>query len=359
MKRKIDPRHFIRRKDAQGRTVYRWQPTAALRAEGFSGERLPDDLKAAWKRAEELNAAVDRHRLDTSKPVKRLPLPQSLAWAAESYWNSPEFRKLSATTQDDYRKQYRRIEADFGANQPVAAITKAVVYAYRTKLADTPRQANYRLSVLRLILEHAVRLDAITTNPARNFRALPTKPRRHIWSAEQINAFKAVALPSVQLAVDIALYTGQRPADVLGLQWSDVKDGWVTLVQGKTGATVSLPVFSALDQALAATERKSAWILVNERTGRPWQQITFQREVAATIKRAGLADTGLHFQDFRRTSVVALAEAGATVPQIAAVTGHDIDECARIISTYLVPTKPQAEAAIRALEARASLSSGR
>lgn len=350
MKRKIDPRHFVRRKDAKGQVVYRWQPTAALRAEGFSGERLPDNLQAAWKRAEELNAAVDRWRGDRSKPVKRLPLPQSLAWAADLYFASPEFTKLSATTKDDYRKQYARIEADLGRNTPVASISKAVVYAYRTKLAATPRQGNYRLSVLRLILEHAVRVDAITTNPARSFRALPTKPRRHVWTPEQISAFKAVALPSVQLAVDIALYTGQRPADVLGLQWSDVKDGWVTLVQGKTGATVSLPVFSALERALAATERQSAWILVNERSGRPWQQITFQREVAATIKRAGLSGTGLHFQDFRRTAVVALAEAGATVPQIAAVTGHDIDECARIISTYLVPTKPQAAAAIQALE---------
>lgn len=40
-------------------------------------------------------------------------------------------------------------------------------------------------------------------------------------------------------------------------------------------------------------------------------------------------------RDFRRTGVVRLAEAGATTPPIAAVSGHRIDRCQNIIDTYL------------------------
>ena len=52
----------------------------------------------------------------------------------------------------------------------------------------------------------------------------------------------------------------------------------------------------------------------------------------------------------RRTGVVRLAEAGATVPQIAAVTGWGIDYRQRIVDVYL-PRRPEvAAAAIEAWE---------
>ena len=40
-------------------------------------------------------------------------------------------------------------------------------------------------------------------------------------------------------------------------------------------------------------------------------------------------------RDIRRTGIVRLAEAGATTPQIAAISGHSIDYCQKIIDTYL------------------------
>jgi ribosomal protein S16 len=40
-------------------------------------------------------------------------------------------------------------------------------------------------------------------------------------------------------------------------------------------------------------------------------------------------------RDLRRTGIVRLAEAGATTPQIAAISEHGIDYCQRIIGTYL------------------------
>lgn len=40
-------------------------------------------------------------------------------------------------------------------------------------------------------------------------------------------------------------------------------------------------------------------------------------------------------RDLRRTGIVCLAEAGATTPQIASISGHGIDYCQRIIDIYL------------------------
>ena len=51
--------------------------------------------------------------------------------------------------------------------------------------------------------------------------------------------------------------------------------------------------------------------------------------------RAHLQENHRQRRDLRRTGIVRLAEAGATTPQIASISGHGIDYCQRIIDTYL------------------------
>jgi len=58
----------------------------------------------------------------------------------------------------------------------------------------------------------------------------------------------------------------------------------------------------------------------------------------------------LQLRDLRRTAATTLAEAGCTIPEIAAITGHSIDKCQRIIDTYVIKTKTTAKTAIEKLE---------
>lgn len=70
--------------------------------------------------------------------------------------------------------------------------------------------------------------------------------------------------------------------------------------------------------------------------------------------RAILAAAPLHNlqrRDLRRTSVIRLAEADCTIPQIASITGHSLKQVEGILETYWMRTAPQADAAIAKLEA--------
>ena len=58
----------------------------------------------------------------------------------------------------------------------------------------------------------------------------------------------------------------------------------------------------------------------------------------------------LQARDLRRTAVVNLARAGATTPEIAAITGHSIDRVQRILETYLPRDVHMARAGIVKLE---------
>ena len=58
----------------------------------------------------------------------------------------------------------------------------------------------------------------------------------------------------------------------------------------------------------------------------------------------------LYFHDLRGTAVTMLAESGATVPEIATITGHTLASVTKILERYLSRTKTLAHSAIAKLE---------
>ena len=115
----------------------------------------------------------------------------------------------------------------------------------------------------------------------------------------------------------------------------------------KTGTPLEIPCHSVLRVALDSAPRRSPLILVSS-TGRPWREDHFRHVWRKATLAAGL--DGLQYRDLRRTAIVRLAEAGATVPEIAAISGHQIHSCQRILEVYLPRNVEMARAGIVKLE---------
>jgi len=104
---------------------------------------------------------------------------------------------------------------------------------------------------------------------------------------------------------------------------------------------------------LDATTRPGPLILTNT-LGRPGTSDGFRTSWGKTCERAGI--DGLTFHDLRGTAVVRLAIAGASVVQIAAVTGHSLKDVEAILDAHYLGRDIQlAEAAVLKLEARTKL----
>ncbi|MBB5695738.1 site-specific integrase [Muricoccus pecuniae] len=86
-------------------------------------------------------------------------------------------------------------------------------------------------------------------------------------------------------------------------------------------------------------------------TGRAWGLHNFARAFSSARIEAGLPDN-LQFRDLSRTSMVRLAEAGATVPQIAAISGHSIEQTQKILEHYLPRNRQMALGAMDLLVER-------
>lgn len=349
-KRRGIPRYFTRKRRPSGNVTYWWQPSGSLRDAGFLSERLSDNIATAYRRCDELNDILDRWRRGEAViQASSAPKEGTFTWLCDQYRGSHEFQGARATTRADYEKQMAHLKKTFGPSR-VGGITTPVVYAFKQGLRGG-RQSQYRLQVLRLVLEHGRRMGIIAgENPAAGIGGFRLKARKALWTDEQIAAFKARAAPSLCLAIDLALYTGQREGDILKMRWSDIRDGWIEIVQSKTSKEISIPIHTKLKAALAATPKRGLHLVISEETGLNWKFRAFCDNVRDARIAAGLES--VLFMDLRRTAVTRLGEAGCTVPQIASITGHSVKDVQAIIDTYLRPTRKMAAAAIRRLEKR-------
>lgn len=302
-------------------------------------------------------------------PVAATHAPGTIAALVTQYLSSSHYRtKLAPRTQALYRGYLDLIRREWG-DLPISGIKPGTIELIKTQFEDTPRKANQIVALLRVLLGRAVKWQLITSNPALKPEMLPTPPREQVWTRDDERRFLAAASPSLRLAIMLMLYTVQRPSDCLSMTTSRIREKdnrlYILLRQQKTSELIDVPVHSALEPLLQkrlasgwkpeplSSQRQyqnvtSTLLLVPSPTGKPWAYRNFCRAWDLIAKKAGIAD--LQRRDLRRTGIVRLAEAGATTPQIAALSGHGIDYCQKIIDTYLPRRTEVALSAIKLWE---------
>lgn len=264
-----------------------------------------------------------------------------------SYKKSLEWQQLAPRTRKSYDEIIKLLDDCIPEKAPVAQITRQVVIAIRDKFADRPRTSVYTLQVLSVMMRYAADINLIDRNPCAGVRKPSLKSRTAIWDDESIALVLSCSDNIIITAFMLALHTGQRRGDVLRLTWAQYDGQAFAIRQSKTGAAVHVPVTRQLKQHLDALKKQSTHIVLDA-SGKPTSDNAFRIRWEKMRSKLGLE--GLQFRDLRRTAVVNLAEAGCTVPEIAAITGHKINETQKIIETYWVPTRLQAQAAITKLD---------
>ena len=123
---------------------------------------------------------------------------------------------------------------------------------------------------------------------------------------------------------------------------------------GKGGKRVTIPVWETPKIALDAHKpEKADGTILRNTLGEPWTSDGFRTSWGKAVERAGLDAEDLHFHDLRGTAVTRLAKAGCTVPEIASITGHSLQDVERILDArYLGGRIELAEQAIVKLNAK-------
>jgi integrase len=249
--------------------------------------------------------------------------PNTLGAVIEKYIASEGFRSKAHHTRRQYRRILDRIKEICG-RALISDLREEHVREIRSRFLPATFTADETVMLLSMLWlfakEHlAMRLGP---NPTTDVRKLHKQSWTHEpWPAQVIDRFEAEARPrpNAALALLLLLYTGQRAGDVAAMKWEQYDGQAIEVRQQKTDELLWIPCHSNLRDALDRIERKSEFILTTQR-GTGYSAGSLCNMVAEATAQIGAKQYTAH--GLRKNAAIALAEAGCTVHQIMAITGH-------------------------------------
>jgi integrase len=327
-------RYVTRRISPKGKERWYWQRP------GHKLVRLPDDPAERFAKQERLNKAAD----GKVAPAEKLP-HGSIGWLIALYRASDAYRDLAPGTKRYYETYIGQIER-IGPRDPFADLDRELVVDF-IEAYPKAHQRRKAAAVFKKLVGIARYRGLIENNPADELGLKTSPSRDRVWSADEIASWLDSAKsedPHMTTAFLLLQFTAQRPGDVLAMTWRQYDGQTIRLKQHKTAKLVEVPVHPDLKEHLDGA-RRTAMMIVAFR-GKPVPYLRFNERFRRVCRRA---KTDAQARDLRRTAMLRMAEAGATTPQIASVSGHSIDQTQRILETYLPRTRELAQAAITKL----------
>jgi integrase len=239
------------------------------------------------------------------------------------YANSSQFKhEIAAETRRTMRAILQKFRDEHGSKR-VALLRREHVLAI---LDGRPPFAKRNwLRALRPLMQFAVSINMITDDPTQDVKAkVPRKGEGYrAWGEEQIAAFRGHHKlgTRARLAIELLLNTTQRRGDVVRMGSQHIRNGLLHVRQQKTGAPLQLPIFPELQEAIdnMPSEGRHLTFLVTA-SGKPFSPAGFTNWFRDVCNEAGLRGFSAH--GLRKASMRRFAEAGCSVHEIAAFSGH-------------------------------------
>ncbi|MGK5696181.1 tyrosine-type recombinase/integrase [Streptomyces sp. URMC 128] len=216
----------------------------------------------------------------------------------------------------------------------------------------SPLTLTYIHSVLKSALEYAVREEEIPRNVARNVRTGTPRPRRFepLTADEARQLLTAAQGHRLHALFELALHTGLRRGELLGLRWEDLDlDAGTaairrTLQRTSVGGLITLPTKTRASERRIAVPTRCVHSLKHqheqqqrerEAAGPAWQPnghvfttaqggaidpTNLTRAFTTLLRKAGLRR--IRFHDLRHSTATLLLEQGVELVVIKELLGH-------------------------------------
>lgn len=314
--------------------VYAWKGgPRIMTADGPKKPVLTPDAIAAY------------HAASAPKPAS------TMAGLVDAYLRSDEWKRLAKTTQRNWRPILDRIEAKW-RDTPLSLWSDprmvVKVIDWRDTASATPRAADYRVGVLRSLLEWGRLRGKVTVNVAAKIPQIYEGGDRAeiIWTKDDRKRFAKVANTAVTDALEMACLTGLRLADLAGLTWNEVGDKAIIRTALKTSRKkrrkAVVPITPALRthlRKLRSRKRlKGVETVLVTTAGRSWSADGLGKRVGEARTRAGIVhDDGRakHLHDCRGTFATVLILAGLTDQETADVLAWSPERVWNIRKVYV------------------------
>ena len=143
-------------------------------------------------------------------------------------------------------------------------ITRLEIERYLTMRAKArhPATVNHDIRFLKLMLKTAVAWKYLEENVAESIQLLKVPPpdpdveAGRFLTQKQTDALIDAAPDHVRPCVQLALLTGMRRGELLGLRWPQIKDGWIRLHETKSSKERRIPVTTEIATILRTIRKR-------------------------------------------------------------------------------------------------------
>jgi len=376
----------------------RWHREAWWVITHHKGQRIrqrlgasPTDRLAAEGRAAEINLDIANGRFDLAKLREQVRSARSPASGSRQSLRFEDYvrawhRKYTPTFKHSYEKTaeglIRLHLLPYFGSTALNEFTEDLLLAFiAAKLDEELSTSTIRnaLTIVRRVLNLAEQEGLILRHPAKRIgqllRKVDARQATEIrtvdtWTRDEVTALLKVAQEHEERfypALALALATGMRRGEILGLKWADIDFGSAriavrrALVRGvestpksrKSRTIASPPGLMALLLDVLADRRRQTlhgsrevpeWVFPAE-TGGPLEERNFQRSWYRVRRRATGEKHGgvrpLRFHCTRHTYASLALEAGKSVRWVADQLGHGNPEITLRTYTHALPTQEQ------------------
>ena len=186
----------------------------------------------------------------------------------------------------------------------------------------SPATVNRTLAVLKSIFNRAIAWGKVDSNPFRGVKLFKENNQRlRFLEQEEIPILLSRCCEHLKPIVILALNTGMRKGEILGLKWQniDFKRNIIHLFKTKNGEKREVPLNDISKGALVAIIKHtdSPYIFCNK-DGKPYGDI--KKSFLTAVEKSGIID--FHFHDLRHTFASHLVMAGIDLNTVRELLGH-------------------------------------
>lgn len=333
-----------------GKQYTYWEARVTTGRDPGTGKQVQRSFTGKTQREvrEKMQAAAVEVNQGTYTAPQRMTVGQWL-----DIWQRDYLGSVKPATVSTYRSHIKnQIMPALGAVR-LSDLHPHTIQGFINSLELAPATVRLAYKILRHALEKAVELEYLPKNPASRC-TLPRLEQKEIHpldDQEVAALLDAAAGTPLEQLVRVALFTGMRQSELLGLTWDcvDFDRGtiyvnkqlartehrgaglFISPKSGKSRTITAAPVVmrSLRMQRLRQTEMQlqagPAWdnahgLVFTTETGRPWNQKAMLYAFKRIVCAAGLE--GAHFHDTRHTYAVAALRAGDDIKTVQGNLGH-------------------------------------
>jgi integrase len=288
----------------------------------FKGQRVRESIGPTKKDAEKVirkktTEIIENKYLDIRKdpdPVKFHDFAKEyMAWARVN-------KKASSYTRD--LCIMRLLDGEF-EGKTIQEITTWDIEKFKSKRKATlnPASVNREIALIKHLFTKAIEWNKMKENPAKKVKLLKgvVSRVRYLMPAE-IHTLLSHCEGFLKPLVTVAVHTGMRRGELLGLKWVqvDFEHGLIAIVDTKNHERRDIPMDDTVKATLKEMPRTGDFVFMDR--GKPLYPMKVQLALRDALKVSKITD--FRFHDLRHTFASNLVMAGVKIEKVQKLMGH-------------------------------------